>query len=122
MSIVNPYLTVYDLFSEFGILKRKADKWRLTQEAVPGQINGLEDTDGLLLATDGVHCLILRHCNKKELFEGNLDFFVVYKPKQTTVITKGGEEFTVGAKIREEERRRKAVQLTDELLKSLLTV
>ena len=119
--MINPYNNVYDLFSEFGILKRHASQWRLTKDAIFGEILGLPSTGGYMLATDGVRCLIKLWTNDKQLFEGHIDYFVAQRVSQRSEVTLAdGTIVGVGAKVSTARRKEQASKITKELMESLL--
>lgn len=103
----HPFNNVYDLFSQYGIIRRDAKEWRLV---VPteGQIYGLDNTHGTLLATNGMLCFIWRAQEPETLFEGHLDYFVAWKPKydappRTVKIKDSEETVPIGGKVKKTE-------------------
>jgi hypothetical protein len=116
--MINPFNNIYDLFSHFGVCYKNAASWRLT-EATPGQIEGLDSSHGILLATNGILCLIERaHKNTSadtpQLFQGHLDFFIPYKPKQTEVRSKDSNVvYEVGKAARQAKKEKEIQKMLD---------
>lgn len=121
MALINPYANVYELFSEFGLLYRDAKSWRLT-EVTPGEILGLPDTHGNLLATNGILCLILLNKPKNgyKVFEGHLEWFIAVKIDGRTLRSMVETETVaveISAKAKKVYNSEKAKELAAELLK-----
>tara|TARA_R110000787_G_scaffold8323_8_gene27805 strand:- start:894 stop:1202 length:309 start_codon:yes stop_codon:yes gene_type:complete len=72
------------VFQRLGRWYKEIDNWRCPPEPVRGEIHGLPGSDGMMVATNGILCLIERL--NEPPFEGHLDFFVPYNPKDTAVI------------------------------------
>lgn len=114
----NPYHDVHHLFTSYGIFKRRSADWRLVLEPLHGNIQGLENSYGLLLATNGILCLIQRN-DHVTLFEGHLDYFVPNRPSQKTIKTSNGE-FEIGKKVQQEMKKKSDLivkNILDDLLK-----
>lgn len=67
------YTSVTQLFARWGIFYKDGLNWRLTSR-LTGEIQGLPGSRGVLVATNGVLCLIDTGANW--LFEGHFRFFV----------------------------------------------
>lgn len=65
--------SIHVLFARLRLFYKDAHAWRLTHR-IPGEIQGLPTTAGILVATNGVLCLIERQ--GQDHFEGHLDWFV----------------------------------------------
>lgn len=68
------FTTVTQLFTRHEVIYHDSLNWRLTPRIV-GEINGLPGSRGVLVATNGVLCLIEQELGER-LFEGHLDFFL----------------------------------------------
>lgn len=65
--------------SSTGITLPEKEEWRLTPQIL-GEINGLPETHGILLATNGILCYIDRgDAVAPRFFLGHLDFFIPFK-------------------------------------------
>lgn len=61
----------------YGVLVKHSRDWRLvhhTRFGAVGQIHGLPNSRGQLIATDGIECFIIR--GDGSIFIGHIDFFV----------------------------------------------
>lgn len=115
----NVFTSIVQLFHHYGICRRDMHNWRLIKEPPAGEIHGLPDSHGLLIATNGMLCFIQRE-GCKELFCGHLDYFIAYRPNTYTVLTINGELHYVGTKVRAEKKKQEEVNLKaalDDLLK-----
>jgi hypothetical protein len=130
IAFTNPFHSARELFSAFGIVRRDLDSWRLT-EATPGQIHGLNSSHGILLATNGMLCVIERQTPNEaaetpKIFFGHLDYFEPYKGTTTVnALSSGGDKdgdhdivYKVGSKAREAKAAQRAKELVS-LLESL---
>lgn len=120
MHVVLPeFRSIPALFSHYGINKKKAGDWRICMP-VQGQIKGLPNTHGTLLATDGILCLI-KTAQSPTPFEGHLEWFELYKPPgysqpTTSVECIDGKVLSAGAAA----RRENSIRITNELVNLLL--
>jgi len=65
--------SIVALLAELRLYYKDAHRWRLTLR-IPGEINALPQSAGVLVATNGILCLIDR--GDREVFEGHLEWFV----------------------------------------------
>lgn len=78
------YRDQYHCFATHGLTFKDADKWRVIKEPVLGEINGLPASHGLLVATNGILCLIERA--DSTTFEGHLEWFVAHNPREQEIV------------------------------------
>ena len=67
-----PYRRLHEFFDRHRLF-RKDGIWRLTEPRA-GEINGLPNFRGLLVATNGILCYLETETGR--LFEGHIDWFV----------------------------------------------
>ena len=77
--------TKHELFLKHKEVRRDFHKWRLTNR-IAGHIHALPETFGILVATNGVLCLIERPGDRVELFCGHLEFFVPQDKEDTSEV------------------------------------
>lgn len=86
LTTLQHFSSVGHLTSTFGVsLPRSKNEWRLLVEPLVGNIYGIPSLRGVVLATDGVLCLIARG---EKLETAHLDWFVVddNQPLKTTIV------------------------------------
>lgn len=118
---VNPFTNKYELFKFFGITKKDADNWRLV-EPVTGEIHGLPNSHGTLLATNGMLCIISAdYTNRSATFEGHLDYFIADRGEREIRACGSADKFLVSGKVKAE-RAAKNQAAVSELLDSLFNL
>ena len=71
--IPQQFQSIAQLKASYAIILPKPYEWRLIAEPCVGQINGLPKTQGIVVATNGIECLIVQ---ENGLVLGHNDFFV----------------------------------------------
>ena len=95
---INCFTSPNDLKEQYGVMLPKPHEWRLLPLAVSGAIHGIPTSQGVAVATNGIHVAIVQHTR---LFIGHIDFFVadeqevVVNFKKNTVTTKQERKPTV---------------------------
>ena len=64
---------VVAIFAEASLVRRDLAEWRMVNDTPTGEINGIPASRGLLVATNGVECLIRQGADS--WFLGHYDFF-----------------------------------------------
>jgi len=65
---------LFRLLTKHKLVYRDASNWRMTKR-IPGQINGLPHSGGVLVATNGIVCLI-EQTGGDTIYEGHMGWFV----------------------------------------------
>ena len=84
--VENPFGSIAELLTKLELVNlRKGEAWRLVPAEV-GEINGVPNSRGMLVATNGILCIIYR--SDKSLFIGHKEWWmddeVVYGEKRAT--------------------------------------
>lgn len=74
--------STFNLFTKHRLIYKDAVNWRLTKR-IPGAVNGLPASLGILVATNGILCLIE---TGNDIYEGHLQWFIAQSGEDQQVI------------------------------------
>ena len=87
---INPFDSIGQLFGQYGLLGKKwrTTAWRLTtwKNCRRGQIHGLNESFGIIVATDGIECVIYQ--SETKVYVGHVENWVDDETDMPEVVEK----------------------------------
>jgi hypothetical protein len=74
------FVSLTEIKNTFRVVLPRPYEWRLLQELMYGEINGLPESRGVAIATNGIIVAIVQ---ESHLFFGHLDYFVQDEDEET---------------------------------------